>query len=839
MRAALIALLIGLAAVHAQQLSRPITFEIFCGAPFADGWASGAHKVIAGISEAVFETASVVDPSSRFFYERLYDKAPDGEDAGDCLTLDTKRRLERYAGEIMARYLEMGFAVAPERIGPVVRGRDGTPVVRLYVIEQLGSIANTSSPCIGGRAESQRAPLIRLDRERFQVSAHPQLYHWLAHELFHVVQFAQRSLYLQNPCGPDAWVYEGTAEAVSLYLTRQKFPNWRPGATGYGKNWYGLRAYHRSFAAPPGELAHYFTSSFWRYLAERYYQGEYGFLQRYFARSSWQHGVEDSLAWLEHHLRHEPAVTERTQGGLYLIFPEFLTQFATWGRARFPELEQFWLLKAFNGCHTVTLSREAALAMLEPLNLEPLSGRCLKVRVSGLAPQELAALKVMAFDDELAPLDNLHLGMAASSAQHVRYGPTVLTEAPFDCYAVVRRFEGSCLEKPFTGNRGGVGAAAGIESNRGKRHVKTWLSLPQIVPESGAFETLFVITHSPPEPNDAAHARRSPQRAWFSVGLEVSRLERGGDNAGGERPHRRVQGKVVNPAASNQDGLGVVPMQGGESSALSAAQMMSPDYLSQMFFLMPGMPAAPPGRGVTAFEIEAVTIDPYGELEPTVSFQVTLFIEGIPFGATGSYRGMATGLRHPTGGPEDAYFPLPNPATGEFENGTVTVVRYDEELLHVRLEGEVCRWGNLLRNAQGTVTGCRQLETFSGEIIKPFGWLYDSEQTFTSIDTPGMQLYRQDLMAALSEMPFVPVSPGAPGPSDNADDDEPTFQDPFGAAPVACDCSCDAFAHLQGELEALEALQTQLDPMALMERAAPVYQCLMECMMDFVACEVE
>ncbi|MGB5629036.1 MAG: hypothetical protein WBM57_06700, partial [Woeseiaceae bacterium] len=79
---------------------------------------------------------------------------------------------------------------------------------------------------------------------------------------------------------------------------------------------------------------------------------------------------------------------------------------------------------------------------------------------------------------------------------------------------------------------------------------------------------------------------------------------------------------------------------------------------------------------------------------------------------------------------------------------------------------------------------------------KPFGWTYDLSQSFTSIDSPGQQLYGKLLgdsvfgntlsLPSGTTSPSTPLSPGA-GRTGNANT----------GSSSSCNCSCDEFAQLE------------------------------------------
>ncbi len=98
-------------------------------------------------------------------------------------------------------------------------------------------------------------------------------YQTLAHELFHAVQAASNFKKSPNSCNIGKWITEGTADAIGFDMARQlrgfTFPEWRSNPN-FLKIW-GGRQYSLPLPEPkPGKTGptDYFSSSFWRHLAE-------------------------------------------------------------------------------------------------------------------------------------------------------------------------------------------------------------------------------------------------------------------------------------------------------------------------------------------------------------------------------------------------------------------------------------------------------------------------------------------------------------------------------------------------------------------------------------------
>ena len=820
----------------------PDKFEVYCGEPYYKAGETEKAAILAAALAEVIGTKLTqlldpnlvvqgVYPNTYMFYERfagVFDPDVDGNES--CVTAARKQMVADYATEIIKELAKLGFS-SPERkrLGPVFVNQAGQQVIKIYAVDNLDAIASTLSPCVGAKFDDSRLSFMQFSSAQLNNAPPMQLYYILAHELVHVVQNAQQFRYLANTddCNLPGWLGEGTADALAVYLTHKHFPGYYPPISlGIGKNIHGLRPYDKNLAwQNSSKLPDYRTSSFWTYLAERYHKGRFDFFGTYFAVPDAKGGRDDWFDWLNTALMTDDAVKATTKAGLYLVFPDFLANYASWGGKKYPHIsEKLWLQEAFGGCHTVTLSPQQASRGLN-LELEPLSGQCIRISVEGLNAGQLSAVKLMLRDSSEANLDNLHLAPVSMSSNMQGYGLN------FNCYDMSKKYpQGSCLEKPFTGSKASKGQEAAS-------FVKTWLSLPQ-ESATGSYENLFILAHSPLNPSQQNHANRAKQKVTLNIGLETSSFVSTVKPAG-----PKTQGRVMNPAASNADELGATPMKGGEAAGNLAGIMSNPDLMSQMMFLMPQMPidmgAVMSGAGFNGLNqlvLEEVNMQD-DELEPGLSFSITLMPPGIPFGASGNFKGVAMGMLEPQAGLEGIFFPWPMPNEGEVpENALVEVLEYTDTLLHLKLSGTVCQWGNIERDSSGTVTGCSKLDSFSGEIKKPFGWLYDLEQTFSSIDTPGMEVYRKDLLDSLANSGFpFPQFPGADDPaSETGDGSSPgPAVDSGSTEPYVCTCSCEEFLEIEAMATELEDLpEGSMPPAAFMEKM----QCLPSCMMQYAQC---
>lgn len=825
-------LLVALAsAVSSRAAWRPDLFQVYCGKAYPE------TKPPEGFVAAM---------QYRFYLDHLGDEIDQPAEQG-CLSPELSRQLAGYASEALHAYERMGFrSPAPNRLGPVVRDENGREVVRIYA-DPMTTVAYADTLAVQAK-ERPTLPdslaLVRLNPKAFASRPPPFDYRMLVHEIFHVVQHAQPFVNQPQTAGlPAAWIWEATADAMSVKLMQAHF-----GKHGYepplsvkgSRSVYELRPYDRSLTWESTEardeygnalVPHYTASSFWTYLAERYFHGELSYLAKWFAKPEDEANADDWLRWLDERLR-------SGDGGvghpLYLIFPDFIAHYAEWGSKKYPNIgDRNWLKQAFGGCQEVDLSPESAKGSEERsiadlhFELEPLSAKCIRLRVSGLSQGDVGTIQWMAYDSTVDRLDNIHLTASRLG------GHLAATGESYDCYDATRGDRSElCIDKPFTGTRGPESGDrlgdAGAVSSHGGDFVKTWRGEPQTA-VNGAFEDLFFVVHSPVHPSDFKHDIRihpGRQKIHVQVGLEWNRLR----TSESGRQHDVASG--VDTIATQ----GLVPMRGGEGDLKKQlmdrmrGMMGDPDEMSKLMFQMnaangttldqsPGISMLNLTRGDSASSTGSETAN------TSFSFIVD---PAIPFQGAGTY---PAGLIGATGG--DVSGEMVVDASGE-PSSRIRVLRFDDDVLHLDLDGRYCRY----RDYDFVSEHCRKPQTFQAEVLKPFGWAYDSKRTFRSIDTPGMKEYRDYLKESLGEFasgtsPKKVSGGAASGAASGASSD--------GTGGRTCDCSCEAAERLEKAREkynaagdaAVKAGKTPpMPPPALMT----AMRCAMQCGEAWQAC---
>src|SRR5690606_38676339 len=159
----------------------------------------------------------------------------------------------------------------------------------------------------------------------------------------------------------------------------------------------------------------------------------------------------DALVWLDDFLKTYPHLN----GGLARVFPEFLTDFITWGDNKYSRSigGDVWRRELFDGCTNIVLSpRQPSRSVA--LDVEMLGGHCIRIQAGNLAPGQLASIKAMVRSGNTELLDSLHLGLVSAAGQIYKDGVHLDPEG-FDCYRMGRQWPRAlgCLLMPITGER--------------------------------------------------------------------------------------------------------------------------------------------------------------------------------------------------------------------------------------------------------------------------------------------------------------------------------------------------------------------------------------------------
>ena len=804
------------------------------------------------------------------------------EPAGfDCVPDARMTLVEEYAEEILRKFQSMGF----DRHGhlPVVQGAVGQRVNRIY-IGQLGGPASTYNPCrADGNLDPDRVGRIRLNPDYVANQPRYLLYFIIAHEMTHLVQFGSEMVREQgtDDCANiHDWITEGTANAVARKLMVERFGKQvLPLSVPWADDFYGLRSYSISLSQlddTDPSRPNYAASSFWRHLAEHYFDGSYGFLAALFARPDSTQNGDDWLTWFTTIVNADVEPWGNVDDPLYLMFPHFLADYAAWGDTRYDHLGgDTWRQEAFGNCHRVTLSPSHP-EETRPLQARPLTGSCYWVVAHDLDGYKAAGIKAMATDDDSYKLDATHLAAVSLQGQDRRRS----------CYVATRAARGmaTCLRKPFFLD---VPDAGKVEAGGG--YAKTWLgtpqtpsapadsgdrrviqSLPAWVPEGSCpcLVNLYVASYTPPNlsDDDLVKADRGAEPVELSFGLDATRMQTRGSVSGtsGSGKDKGDSSAAVGGPATVHDPQPTIsppgtittpPDRDGELGPPGSPRQddSASEFSSRIVGMQRDLPEGPGNKSaITAFDFTAVTVEdapgprPH-EFDMRINLRLRLPTE-VAFGRneTIDYGETRTQEAYVMGATRDGETVMNYPP--DAPSGDVSVLKYDASGLHVEASGTFCFMKDMVATQEGPAR-CNDVQRFSGEMIKPFGWIYDPDFTASNRDdTPGMRLYRSWLdrqMAGLTG--FGSGSSGAAGGSSGGasgngggSNGKPAKVPGTDTEKTqACDCSCKSMRQMKSRMRKMAegaaksggVASDAQDVVDRMKRCAP------KCAREWAACE--
>jgi hypothetical protein len=334
--------------------------------------------------------------------------------------------IETYLSDVARELQRLGFP-AP----PMAQGNRGY-IVNLYDYDDKASYAQAwlvGDTCV-----------FRMDISRAFVNGKMEirLLENMGHELFHCVQYAYPMFGHGQTTGD--WIEEATAQAVGQdllwQLRRQEYPRNNP-----GQRW-GARGYHLPLALPDARLPennfHYYTESFWRYLAEHFAakrrggragieapppgQADYSFLHELFLNPPSGPSEAAELTWADIGLEGIFGV------GLDRLYPDFVSTFAAYVPARATskrtppqQMIESWVDIVFGGCQPVELSMDDPVEVVA-LDLAPVSAQC--ILLSSSIPDQVD-VSIHVHTDSMRTLRSLVIGTAGGDrvGQPVTFGP--------------------------------------------------------------------------------------------------------------------------------------------------------------------------------------------------------------------------------------------------------------------------------------------------------------------------------------------------------------------------------------------------------------------------------
>ncbi|MGB5341354.1 MAG: hypothetical protein WBP67_04625 [Thermoanaerobaculia bacterium] len=672
-----------------------------------------------------------------------------------------------------------------------------------------------------------------------------KLFNTAAHELFHAVQFRYPAF--EVPPGKIRcrdvgfeWFVEGTADGVGSFMSERR--GFRP-TTGlalglrpydaslhYENSWFDDGVIARvlevfgvnpidcdSVQAPdtPEKCLErvedqarkqmgYMTSSFWRFLMDRYSELlEPDDPERLRAISMVfleEPGVAPAagLDWVAEHALF--------WGPFQHVYAEFVTEFASWPVKKYKyedKVDNFtkWLDRAFGGCQQVELTKDDPSEMRSLIwPLHPVSAQCIQVTLKGFQGKRIMLDAVAeAANDDLA--DQLVLGIAREE----RGG-----NEEFDCYSYAQSEQKTgpgdfrCLL---------YGNTQKVVAPQGERSVRTWRFEDPRLAEEASSRTTFVLSNVHPE--------------YVSSTKEISDL--------------KITFAVCTASGSTTKSTS---LDCPKSKTLDMIPNFSLPRRQALYGIKKKGPMETPypmNMGI----IEVAALDGSGGVLETYNIMP---VERIEFGQTGSYRAMVMpGELAPGGmGAMSSHFCNPNSAATSI--GTIT--RSDDEVLQISIDTPICELS--LENMELCRNGCPKVDHLKADVTLAFGWRHFAEHEIEDLVTPAVQLdidrYHHEVFG--DPLPYPTgggAGSGGDGGGDGSDGDgsgadgtgaggggDGSDGDGSGADGTGADiclCTCEEYEEIQRRTE-----DTGSSGMPDMEFMAKVMRCAFECVEEYRVC---
>jgi hypothetical protein len=712
-----------------------------------------------------------------------------GADDGQPKQREGSKPLEGGLEEIALQYSRAGFA--EPYLMPVVND-DGWLKYRVYMYPGFDGLAAYNQwKC--GKSEDE---ISRIEASSTQFPTTGSIskpgYFALGHELAHAVQASS----LTSNCEKRAfWITEGMANAAGQHVTLQKWPGYflRLSQT----KWPGLRPYDiRLHYATPGrpekgsfaEALGYETVSFWRFLVESF--GGLKILAHIMAEPLQKGWSDDQLLdWLDNRLRTEPDI----QAGLYLIYPHFVTEFASLGGSRYMEFADSrytnpkaarvrWTNIAFKGCYQLVLTPDKPVAQI-PITVNPVAADCIKVRYEGFGGKGFEHAEVIG--DSLSRMDQLHLGWAwIEDKDGLR--------SCYDEHKSRKTRWPPCVLNAYTQ----TGPTPG-------KYARTWSNLPIDFGDTTGtpVEKIYVISNVAENPMQTAPIRAQT----FKIGLAWATLE---DQA--SEPMSNIP----------------VPRARGARKVNAGQPATKEDFY--------GLEEAPPLPGP-----RPVGVGTHRDASGKASCHA--LIHKLDYGQTGDVFGQVV--------QDDSGNPLVDSSLwcgdAAQKRPIGRVLQSDETAFRVAIEAQLCEPPKPPGQTCGT-GGCPVAGSCKMEISIPFGWRQFPEHAPTDIVTAGVSAYIQTMPDSLSGMMSVAfgtlnAGPNAPVSAD-AGVGSPVSADAALRLPDlpvdACTCSCEERAAIETRGEEFSATSDQENSDSMAEFARYM-QCTEQCQAEYLACIFE
>lgn len=711
---------------------------------------------------------------------------------------------EQWLNEIGAIYRKGGHK-APY-IEPIVQD-NGTARYRVYIFPFGGSRYRSGNADDGGGyqtsdcAEKPEINWVSFNADKFSLeSPLPKRKYWtLSHEMFHALQYGDQLM--ANCFEGGMWIREGLADGAALYLINKKFPNFSGHIEG-SSSAVGLRHYdwplnfstgRKNIGAQSLETkTSYLTSSFWRFLPE-YFGGVKvlpHLLEKPLARDA---SEKDLLRWLDERLRTEPNI----QTGLYLVYPHFVTEFASYGGSRYTSFDarsfgkgkaarMAWLKEGFSGCQEITLTPNNAVQKIT-VSVNKVAAICIRVQIQGFSGNVTEQIEIVA--DRLDLLDQLHLGWAWIDAP----------DGDKNCYEEHKAKNSlwpPCVIKPFSQ----TGPAAG-------NYARTWAANSLDFGESsGTAEHVYILSNVAEQP----WKTKDITGYAIKIGIASSTLNGGPAEPVGPLPAQRKT-RTKNPLRK----IGRDELYGLQTDPTI------PDDTVKGFSVLKYAPNRSKGA-------KAVTSGGYA-----------IQINKLDYKQTGPVTGIVAlepdDPRNQGGSISSIH------CKGAVTRPIGTVTQSDENAFRISIDTDLCQAGpQTIQQCAGG--GCPVVDHASAKVTMAFGWRQFNSTAPTDIRTAGIQRYIETMPNSLEEgMRFgansaIPDTGQTSGNGGEGDADDGTSNS-AGATVGACACTCEELAASDARGAELKA-RVQAGDKAAMARIIGLNRCTSTCQREYMICRL-
>jgi hypothetical protein len=716
------------------------------------------------------------------------------------------------AGEAAAWMNEIGGILRtgghdPPYLEPIVQV-NGVPNYRVYIFPYTGSRTRHDYAYAGGGYQLSHcvgSPEINwISYNADLIARNAPLpkpnYSTFAHELFHALQFGDRLM--ANCFSGSKWIPEGMADGIGNYLIDRKWPNYNGRINGTATAT-GLRHYDwplhfstgRQNVGPKSlELrTWYLTSSFWRFFAD-YFGGARVFPHFLDEPLPAKATGEQLLEWLDGRLRTEPNI----QTGLYLAYPLFVTEFASYGGSRYTTFlnarqgtgesaRRAWLDEAFTSCHEITLTPTQSTRQV-PISIMNVAAICLRVRLEGFSGNVAEQLEVVG--QRLDVVDQLHLGWAWID------GPDGLR----NCYLEHQRLKSlwpPCLLKAYSQ----TGPAAGT-------YARTWAADSLDMRMSGAvMEKVYILS------NVAELPWKTKEVAGYTLKVGIAHATSNNEPAEPvqQLPVRRKTAAKPPPRTVGKE---------------------------ELYGLQTDPPV--PDAGVTGFNLNPYTPN-RSEGAKAIAGGYAVVVTGMGYGVIGPVTGTVTWKPRD---PRDARAAVASNLCTDGDQPIGRVVQSDENALRIALDADLCRADpGAPQECEG---GCPVVDHVTAEVAIAFGWRSFPDTAPVDIRTPGIERYIATMPDSLEEALRFGAGSGIPdeatGPS-AADSDSSSGSGSgtgsgtgtAGGLRITCDCSCAGIESMSERVRQMDASFRNGGSVSN-EELTQVSACAVACQKEMVAC---